>query len=124
MSFYSLTDFKTLVTSGNLDYLNTRRLFNTLDKLDWDEAQLMQMLTQLEDGDFQKTVHNCRVNDLEGSDLIHADQYEVHWDEETRTRQPSSLTATVSLSLKIAIFTDSQGRKAGLVTTHLSGSPW
>lgn len=124
MPLYSLTDFKALVNSGILDYLNTRRLFNTLDKLDWDEVQLMQLLTQLENSDFQKTVTNCRVHDLEGIDLIHADQYEVHWDEETRTRQSSSLTATVSLSLKIAIFTDSQGRKAGLVTTHLSGSPW
>ena len=124
MALYPLTEFKALVTAGVLDYLNTRRVSNTLDKLEWNKVQLMQLLAQLEDSDFQKTVPKCKVNDLEGIDLIDADQYEVHWDEDTITRQPSSFTATVSLSLKIAIFKDSQGRKAGLVTAHLSGSPW
>lgn len=124
MALYPLTEFKALVTAGVLDYLNTRRVSNTLDNLGWNKVQLMQLLAQLEDSDFQKTVRNCKVNYLEGNDLIHADQYEVHWDDETFTRQQSSLKATVSLSLKIAIFTDSQGRKAGLVTAHLSGSPW
>ena len=124
MALYSLSDFKELVIARQLKCLNTARLIRTLDKLGWDDTQLLELLTQLDSHDFQKTVKNCRVHELVDRELIDADQYEIHWDEETRTRQPSSRTATVSLSLKISIYTDLHGQIAGLVTIHLSGAPW
>lgn len=95
-----------------------------MDKLDWDNQHLHDLLCQLNENDFQKTVPNCKINGIINQDYIDADQYEIFWDEETRTRQQSISSSTTSLSLKIAVYTTPEGDKAGLITMHLSGSQW
>lgn len=95
-----------------------------MDKLDWNDNNLVQMLNGLHPNDYQKTVRNCKINDFVDADLVDADQYEIHWDEEAGIRHPKSTDTTISLSLKIAIMTNPQGQLAGVVTFHLSGSPW
>lgn len=124
MALYPLEDFKSLILSSSWRYLNENRAFRTLDKLDWNDNNLVQMLNGLHPNDYQKTVQNCKINDFVNADFVDADQYEIHWDEETGIRHPAPTNTTISLSLKIAIMTNSQGQLAGVVTFHLSGSPW
>jgi hypothetical protein len=124
MALYSLEVFKELLLASSWCYLNEKRAFDTLDKLGWDHDNLLQVLSQLHKEDFQKTVPNCKINDYIGVDYVPADQYEIHWDEEGNFRRPISTRTTTSLSLKIAIMTNTEGQAAGLVTIHLSGSAW
>lgn len=119
--FHDLLVFQNLVKSSEWSYLNERRAFSTRDKLNWADGDVADMLCGLLPADHQKTVHDCVVNDLPGCELVTADQYMIFWHEETKTRRPSFEGGVLELSLKIAIFTDSAGQAAGLVTFHLSG---
>jgi hypothetical protein len=119
--FHDLLVFQNLVKSSEWSYLNERRAFSTCDKLNWTDGDVADMLCGLLPADHQKTVHDCVVNDLPGCELVTADQYMIFWHEETKTRRPSFEDGVLELSLKIAIFTDSDGQAAGLVTFHLSG---
>jgi len=80
------------------------------------------MLCRMTQNDFQKVAPNCKINEFPGEDFVDADQYEVHWDEETGTSCGNLFRATVSLSLKIAIMTTPDGQQAGVVTLHTSGT--
>lgn len=124
MALYPLEEFKSLVLSSNWTFLNEERPFRTLEKLDWNKDNLAQVLNGLHQDDFQKTVPKCKINNFVSEDFVIADQYEVHWDENEGARQPYQTNTTVSLSLKIAIMTNSEGQLAGIVTFHLSGSPY
>jgi hypothetical protein len=121
MALYQLDDFKSLLSSDNWDYFNRRRAFGTLDKLEWEDDYFLTVLCSLTENDFQKTVPNCKIEDYLFAEYVDADQYELHWDEESHVRT-SLEGATVSLSLKIAIITNEHGRIAGIVTLHTSGT--
>lgn len=119
--FHDLLVFQNLVKTGEWGYLNERRAFNTRDKLNWMDEDVAEMLCGLLPDDHQKVVHNCAVNNLPGCDLVTADQYLIFWDEETKKRRSGNGQGIIELSLKIAIFADSNGQGAGLVTFHFSG---
>lgn len=124
MAYCSLDEFKLLVRDGRWSYLNERRAFKTMRKLDWTDDNVAEVLLGLsERHDFQKQVRNCEINDFPGQDRIDADQYEIHWNEDEKMGKNSPMGGTVSLSLKIAIAEDVDGSFAGLVSFHLSGSP-
>lgn len=124
MARYNLDEFKSLVNSSKLRFLNTRRTTSSLDKLEWSNEDLARMLCGMHSNDFQKTVPKCRINDCPGHEYVDADQYEIHWNEDTRTRSNHPNYPAVSLSLKIAIIITPDGQSAGLVTFHLSGSQY
>ena len=119
--FHDLLAFQNLVEAGEWSYLNERRAFNTRDKLNWVDGDVAEMLCGLLPADHQKVVLNCAVNDLPGCDFVTADQYSIFWNEETKTRRSGIGEGIIELSLKVAIFVDSNGQGAGLVTFHLSG---
>lgn len=109
---------------GNWAYLNERRAFKTKEKLGWSDNDVAEILLGLNgQKDFQKSVSNRRVNDFAGHEFIDADQYEIHWHEEEKIGKREPMRGTVSLSLKIAVAEDADGRFAGLVSFHISGSP-
>lgn len=119
--FHDLSVFQDLVRRGEWSYLNERRAFKTCDKLNWVDGDVADMLCGLLPIDHQKIVYDCVVNDLLGCELVTADQYRIFWHEETKTRRSSFGDGILELSLKVAVFTDSDGQAAGLVTFHLSG---
>lgn len=124
MAYCSLEEFKALVREGNWAYLNERRAFKTKEKLGWSDNDVAEILLGLNgQKDFQKSVSNRRVNDFAGHEFIDADQYEIHWHEEEKIGKREPMRGTVSLSLKIAVAEDADGRFAGLVSFHISGSP-
>jgi hypothetical protein len=124
MAYCSLEEFKTLVREGSWAYLNERRAFKTKEKLGWSDNDVAEMLLGLNgQKDFQKSVSNRRVNDFPGHEFIDADQYEIHWHVEERVGKSGPMPGTISLSLKISVAADADGRFAGLVTFHISGSP-
>lgn len=122
MAKYSLVEFKDLISHGNLSYLNENRAFKNLDKLSWSKEYFVELLLQLKESDFQKTVPNCKINDHPFLDIVDGDQYEIHWDEENEVRHETMNNMTISLSLKIAIVKEISGNIAGVVTFHMSGS--
>ena len=121
MALYQLTDFKKLLGSDNWTYFNRRRAIGTLDKLEWEDEYFLTVLSSLTDNDFQKTVLTCKIEDYPFAEYVDADQYEIHWNEESHIRTTLE-HATVSLSLKIAIITNRHGQIAGVVTLHTSGT--
>jgi len=124
MALYSLERFKCLLRAGEWDYLNRKRTFKNLDKLEWQDSDLLTMLYALNGTThFQKTVRNCKVNDCSCQDYVDADQYEIHWDEQKSIARGQPMRGTVSLSLKIAILNDSNGEFAGVVVFHTSSEP-
>lgn len=124
MALYNLEKFKALVRAGEWDYLNRRRTLKNLDKLQWSDDDLLRMLYALsEQRNFQKTVPDCKVNDCNCQDYVHADQYEIHWDEDQGVSQLGPMPGTISLSLKIAILNDDAGEFSGIVVFHTSPEP-
>lgn len=123
MALYRLEEFQNLVTTSNWCYLNERRPFKHLDKLGWEDSDLVDVLCSLHpQEDFRKTFQNCEINDYPGLNYIHADHYVIHWDMDEWVRRKYPTKSTLELSIKIAILQNSEGQLAGLVTFHLSGS--
>lgn len=127
-ALYDLTVLQTLIGTGDWDYLNERsdrqwlgHAKKTLEKLEWDEADLVEVLRELTPEDWQKTVPDCAIHNLPGVEFIDADQYEIHWDEYENCRRGVWTGNCTSLSLKLALVRDASGEYAGLVTLHLSG---
>ena len=119
--FYDLATFQDLVRDSQWCYLNERRPKQTCDKYCLTDDDVENILCSLKLEDFQKTVHNCRVEDaFDVCDFVDADQYSINWHEESKTRRTLWSKETIDFSLKIAIVTDSQGDAAGLVTFHAS----
>lgn len=119
MPLYNLQEFQQMVHADRWGYFNIRRPHANLDKLGWSDEYLARVLCGLdEQRDFQKTVPNCAVNDLEGHEFLDADQYKLYWDEVQGVGCIEPDQATVCLSLKIAIIQDEDGSWAGVVTFH------
>lgn len=118
---FCLEFFKQQVRDGNWDSFNKRRIEANLEKLEWDYHHLRDFLLGIKWG-FQRTVDNCQVHDIEGYEMVNADQYEVHWDEVAREARPSMRRETIPLSVKIAVISDEQGVISGAVTFHTSGA--
>ena len=117
---YCLEFFKTQLRIDQWQLFNERRASENMDKLDWSFHDLKKMLLGMRTFCFQKTVPNCTVNDLYGYETLDSDQYCVYWDEETSQCTRDYSSATVSLSLKIAVIEDDEGSLSGVVTFHLS----
>jgi hypothetical protein len=121
---YDLDTIKQLVRSDSWGYLNERRIFQTLDNLEWGDDEVVSVICALSaalvpDGDFKKTVPACSVTCLPGCNTVDADMYRIHWDEEACTRRPDFVRGvTVELSLKLAIVDTGDGKLTGLVTLH------
>lgn len=126
MALYPLEEFKSLVKADNWMYFNTKLPFNTLDNLEWEDSDFLNVLYGLTDYDFQRTVNNCKIENYPYADVVVADQYEIYWDTENLVRLGHKLisSTTVILSLKIAIISNEHGRMSGVVTVHPSGSSW
>lgn len=122
MASYDLENFKRLISEKDIEIFNHRRVYNNLDKLNWDESYLKKVLMALSPNDFQKIVPNCKIEDHHSQSYVGADQYEIHWNEQNESRSERMNLNTISLSLKIAIISDDKGELAGMVTFHMSGS--
>lgn len=128
MALYDLAQLQQLISDGQWDFLNEvsgRRwygeAYKLMDKLDWTESDVAEMLCGLTGNDWQKTVPDCIVNNLPDVDTVSADQYEIHWDEEEKCSRSEPQAGCISLSLKLALVQDSNGQFVGLVTLHTSG---
>ena len=117
---YCLQEFKNLISEGHWGYFDKRMAYKTLDDLDWENEQLVEVLGRLDSDDYQKTFPDCEVHNLPGQLTIHGDQYGIYWHPETKTRRRGPEDGTLALSLKIAIATRSNGICAGIVTLHPS----
>lgn len=122
MALYSLNEFQSLVAASKWTYLNERRAFKHLDKLNWGNEDLAIMLCGLQAENFRKTFKNNKINDFPGQDYVDADHFVVHWDMDEHIRRKYPTDSTLELSVKIAILTDASGNVAGVVDFHLSGS--
>jgi hypothetical protein len=118
---YELITFQGLVLSGEWCYLNERRVSRTKDNYSLSDEDIAEILCSLTEADFDKQVLNCAINEHPGLRYVDADQYRIFWDLDAGVRRSKSSSATVELSLKIAIVLDSDGQVAGLVTLHPSG---
>ena len=112
--------FENLTFNGALRRVFQEQLGSAPAKGNTDDLE--ELLLALHTDDFQKTVPNCKINDIENQDYVDADQYESHWDETNCARCAYPSNKTLSFSLKIAIVTSLQGPLSGLVTFHFSGS--
>lgn len=130
MAIYSLEDFKSLVISEKWTYFNENRAFKHLNKLNWGDGELANVLCSLDSReDFRKSFTDQIVNDLPGKETVHADHYVINWDIEEWTRKSYEWVrrnnypiSTVELSIKIAIVQNETGQLAGVVNFHTSGS--
>ena len=119
MPLYSLQEFQDLVRADRWGYFNQRRPYANLEKLGWsDEYFAIVLCSLVQQRDFQKTVKDCAIHDVEDLELIDADQYSLNWDEEFDVGRKSIEQATICLSLKIAILRNEDGNHAGVVTFH------
>lgn len=127
MELYPLDDFKQLVGAERWFYLNERRIYKFLDRLNdelgWTDENIKEVLLGLSADDFQRTVRDCKVANFPGKLHVDADQYEIHWDIEAKIGRQDVTVNTFSFSLKIIIDVDVDGAFAGIVTFHASGSP-
>jgi hypothetical protein len=121
--FYELSVFQELVRAESWGYLNEARPRRTKEKLQWSDDEVAALLCGLVAGDFQRSVPDCEVHDCGELEYVTADQYRIFWDETSHSRSPRWTRDTLELSLKIAIVEDDEGKVAGVVTLHLSGSP-
>ncbi len=119
---YCLEYFKQYVKKDEWVFFNLKRPLANLEKLDWSESNLRDVLLGIRNSNWQKTVKDCIVNDLEGYRTIDSDQYEVHWHEENCISMSRPQNGTVSLSMKIAVISDVNGECSGVVTFNTSGS--
>ena len=122
MAIYKLEEFQNLVKATRWHYLNERRTFKHLDKLEWSDEDFIKMLYGLIPDDFNKSFLNNKVNDFPGLDYVDADHFVVHWDMDDNVRRDKAGSSTMELSIKIAVIKDGLGNLAGIVDFHLSGS--
>jgi hypothetical protein len=122
MAIYNLEEFQILVKATRWHYLNERRTFKHLDKLNWSDEEFTIMLSSLTVKDFKKSFQNNKVNDYPGLDYVDADQFVIHWDMDEHVRKDRASDSTMELSMKIAIIRDTLGNLSGIVDFHLSGS--
>lgn len=122
MAIYNLEEFKSLVKANRWHYLNERRTFKHLDKLDWSDEDFTTMLDCLTTDDFKKSFSNNKVNDYPNLDYVDADQFVIHWDMDEHVRKDRASSSTLELSMKIAVISDAIGNLSGIVDFHLSSS--
>ena len=122
MALYNLEEFQSLVNATRWHYLNERRTFKHLDKINWSDETFITMLNGLIVDDFNKSFLKNKVLDYPGLDYVDADHFVVHWDMDENVRRDRAGSATMELSVKIAVIQDQSGNLAGIVDFHLSSS--